>query len=110
MSTKLYSYVSCSCCGKGISDTPEDNLDYHERGQDVGYGRCRECFGNPEADISTDEGFKDSLGWAGECFYETRIDILNDKLTGKSLEKFQESSYRKKCAIIAGLIEKGVMI
>lgn len=33
----------CGCCGNSMEDTPEENMDYESRGQDVGYGICTKC-------------------------------------------------------------------
>ena len=110
-------WVTCSCCGRDIHDTPETNLDYHERGQDTGYGHCTDCFGEPPkpeekptGKLRTEAECKRQLGWAGQVFYEARFDTLRKSLKGKQLEHFESMPYAKKLIIVARLIEKGYMI
>jgi len=104
-------YVTCSCCGKGIADTPEENLDHATRGQDTGYGNCRECFGEPPAKgerVTMDEAtVKRRLGWAGRTFYESRFDTVRKSLTPDNQAKWDACAYGKKVLIISQLIEKG---
>ena len=97
--------LSCTCCGNGLLDTPEENVDYGQNSYDTGFGMCRECGGDPEA-----QDIRKQMGWAATTFYDARIDILQEKLNEKNLAKFNALSYKKKVAIIARMIEKGAMI
>lgn len=58
--------LTCSCCGSGIRDTPEENVHYGQipYPDDTGLGMCKYCGGDPEADSLTDDGFKKKIGWA----------------------------------------------
>jgi len=103
-------WVTCSCCGKDMHDTPEENLDFNERGQDTGYGHCRECFGEPEAKGTSEAAVKRRLGWAGKVFYETRFESLAKALKPEQRAKFEAMPYSKKVVIIGKMIEKGYMV
>lgn len=106
----------CSCCGKGIEDTPEQNTVHGQvpYPHDTGFGMCVECggdktIGNDYANM-TEEQFKKRLGWGMKMFYDARIEILQEKLSEENAEKFKALSYQRKCAIIAQMVEKGYMI
>jgi hypothetical protein len=109
-------WVTCSCCGKDVHDTPETNRDFEERGQDTGYGHCTDCFGERTRDKGrlvgpvTEAIVKRRLGWAGRVFYETRFETLAKALSGEAREKFEAMPYPKKVTIIARMIEKGFMV
>lgn len=103
-------YVTCSCCGKHVADTPEENGDFNERGQDTGYGHCRECFGDPSVKGTYDESVKQRLGWAGRTFFEARFDRVRKALNPENQAKWDKCSYAKKVAVIGQMIEKGNMI
>jgi len=102
-------WVRCSCCGNDIPDTPEDNTEHGTGANDVGFGMCVECGGDKRETGTTEAAVRKRLGWAGEVFYDARIKILEEKLTGASLEKLHAMSYAQKVAIVARLIERGVM-
>jgi hypothetical protein len=110
-------WVICSCCGHHIPDTPERNRDFHERGQDTGYGRCTECFGEPppagapgKGLLEDDEAVKKRLGWAGRTFYEARFDTICKALKPEQQADWDTKSYGKKVLIVGKFIEKGYMI
>jgi hypothetical protein len=102
--------VTCSCCGKYIADTPEENLDFETRGQDAGYGHCRECFGEPTVKGTDEAAVKKRLGWAGQIFYESRFDTVRKALNPENQSKWDKCSYAKKVLLIGQMIEKGQMI
>lgn len=104
-------WLACSCCGKGIRDTPEENTDHgeHPNPHDVGFGMCVECGGDKREKGTSEAAVRKRLGWAGEVFYDARIEILGKKLTGANLEKLNAMTYAQKVAIIARMIERGVM-
>lgn len=121
--------LTCTCCGTGIHDTPEENASHGEEPypHDTGFGACRECFGEEVVEESaserpirarrpkkasemTDAEFKRSLGWAGRTFYEARFEALEKSLNEANREKFAKLPYKKKVAVVAGLVEKGAMI
>jgi hypothetical protein len=109
-------WLSCSCCGKGVEDTPEDNVAHGEvpYPYDTGFGMCVECGG--DRTISAEEAAKDEkdlrkkMGWAGTMFFDARGDTLREKLNEETLPKFEALPYRKKVAVISKMIEKGHMI
>lgn len=111
-------WVRCSCCGKDVPDDEEHNVDFGVRPNphDVGFGMCVECGGDKRAGEGkpvkelTEAQFKKRLGWAGTTFYEARFDVLEKKLRPDLAEKFKAMPYRKKVAVVAGMIEKGHMI
>ena len=99
--------LACSCCGAGVHDTPEENADYGKvpNPHDTGYGMCLGCGGDHKAKTA-----KKRMGWASAMFFETRIKILSEKLTGDNRESFMEMSFQHKCGIIGKMIERGYMI
>lgn len=98
-------WLTCTCCGTGLRDTPEENADYGKHSFDVGFGMCRGCGGDPKA-----KTLRKRMGWASCTFFDARIKILAEKLSEKSRTHFLGLSYQKKCRIIEGLITKGMMI
>lgn len=108
-------WVQCSCCGKDVLDTPETNLDYHDRLQDTGFGRCTECFGDPKPlpkkkGLPSESQCKKRLGWAGQMFYESRFEAIRDKLTPENQAKWDACPYAKKILIVGQFIKKGQMV
>lgn len=112
-------HVSCSCCDEMIAahDAKENVAVLVEPYPcDEGFGWCKDCFGDDAAlkpgskEPLTEAQVRKALGWAGEAFYDARVEVLNKKLNPKNLERFQAMSYARKVIVIAGLIEKGAMI
>ena len=108
-------YLACSCCGKGITNTPEQNTDYVDgvtcHPHDVGYGMCKECGGDPQAKGDDEVAVKERLGWALTAFIDARIPLVRRALTDPvKLAKFDGFSYLKKVQFIQKCIEKGLMI
>ncbi len=100
--------VICGCCGKGIRHTPDENVHYGltPYPNDDGYGMCRECGGNPNADE-----LKEQMGWATRHFYEARFPVVRKNLsTEERRKKWDQAPYTQKVAFVARMIEKGVMI
>jgi len=99
--------LTCSCCGKGVWNTPEENTHYGEvpYPDDNGFGMCRECGGDDKA-----EDIQDKLGWAGRCFFEARFDVVRRGLNPENQVKWDRWSYEKKVAMVTRLVEKGTMI
>lgn len=97
----------CSCCGRGVLDDAEHNVSHGESPypHDEGFGMCRDCGGDSKA-----KGLPERLGWAAKMFYDTRIKILEEKLSSENSKRFKSMPYRKKIAIVARMVEKGVMI
>lgn len=116
-------WITCSCCGKGHLDTPEENIDYHDRGQDNGFGKCTECFGSGGADSeSTFQDIKDAeesgeaeavevlMGWATWNFYRARFGTLKAALNEDNQVKFEALPIWKKIRLIQDMVTEGRMI
>ncbi len=99
--------VTCSCCGRGLRDNAEENVDYGKvpNPHDTGFGMCRECGGDPKA-----ADVRKRMGWAACAFYDARIDVLKEQLNEDHKKRFDALPYEKKVVLIARLIEKGAMI
>jgi hypothetical protein len=83
-------WIICSCCGKGHQDTPEENVDFHTRGQDKGFGLCVDCYGQPESDF---QDIKEA-------------EALNEE----NQVKFEALPIWKKVSLIQDAIKEGMMI
>lgn len=99
--------ITCSCCGRGIRDNAEENVDYGNvpNPHDTGFGMCRECGG----DSKTAEVRK-RMGWAACAFYDARIPLVRQWINPTDYGKFDALSYEGKVALVARLILKGWMI
>jgi hypothetical protein len=115
-------WIACSCCGKGILDTPEENT-YHGKEPypcDLGMGMCVECGGDPSLNDMTiieleqlelpEEEFWRKMGSAYEMFFRSRVDILRKNVDEDKFAKFDALSLPRKCYVVSLLIEKGAMI
>jgi hypothetical protein len=71
---------------------------------------CTECGGDKNADDSSDEGFKRKMGWATITICEARFDVVRKNLSPKHQAHWDSCNYRKKCAIVLRLMEKGIII
>ena len=99
--------LTCTCCGSGVRDTPDENVSHGESPypHDAGFGLCVECGGDKKAgDI------RQRLGWAGTTFYEARFKTLRERLSEPNRRHFDAMPYERKVRIVARLIEKGAMI
>jgi hypothetical protein len=105
-------WLTCACCGKGIRDNAAENVDFGKvpNFNDTGFGSCVECFGDKTLKGHDEPTIRKRLGWAGEVFYDSRIETLGKKLNPGNAAKFAEMPYAKKVVVIAGLVEKGAMI
>ena len=99
--------LTCSCCGRGVRDTPKENVSYGEipYPHDTGFGLCKSCGGDKDSD-----DFKTYIGFEGEIFFEHRFKILRKNLSEKNQQKFDEMTYEQKCYIIMKAVEDGIMI
>ncbi len=104
--------LTCTCCGGGVYDTPEENVSHGEvpYPHDTGFGLCRECGGDPTADMTTDEGVKKRMGWQMTTFCEARFDLLRRNLKPQQQVHWDGLSYAKKCSVVLGLIREGIII
>lgn len=99
--------LTCSCCGAGLRDSAKENVSFGwvPYPHDQGYGMCRDCGGDPEAKTR-----KKKMGWAAATFFEARFEVLQQSLSEENRAKFSAMSYERKCAVVAGLVQKGVII
>ncbi len=63
----------------------------------------------PGRSIPTGE-VKRRIGWEATMFYDARIRILREGMSAENVAKLNAMSYPKQCAIVARMIEKGLMI
>ncbi len=100
-------YLACSCCGKLIEDSTDQNACFGIKPypHDQGVGECFECGGDPHS-----EDIRTRLGRSGRTFYETRMDIVREHLEPENRAKFDAMDYERKVAVIGQFIERGVMI
>ena len=100
-------YVACSCCGKLIENSKEQNASFGEEPypHDQGFGMCFECGGDPNSD-----DFRTKLGWAGQTFFDTRIRIVRKHLHPRNLARFDAMPYERQVGFVGYLIDSGVMI
>lgn len=105
-------WLNCSCCGKSIRDTADENRDHgaQPNPHDAGYGMCIDCGGDKTLKGHDEATVKRRLGWAGQTFYEARFGTIRRSITPTNRAKFDAMTYAKKLVIVAGLIEKGVLI
>jgi hypothetical protein len=104
--------LSCTCCGQGLCDTPEENV---SQGQvpypyDTGFGLCRPCGGDPTADMSTEEGVRKRMGWQMTTFCEARFDPIRRNLKPENQARWDGLSYAKKCSVVLGLVRDGTIV
>ena len=108
--------LHCSCCGCLIRDNERENTYYglNPYPCDNGFGMCVRCGGDKKVSIEIAEkdeaAFRRRIGWASEAFFNTRIKVLEKKLSPESRRKFMAMSFQQQVAVISRLIEKGVMI
>ena len=116
-------WVKCSCCGQDHLDTPEQNADYYDRGQDNGFGRCPDCYGSQGADADFtfgdikeldetqgEDAVWELLGWAQKSFYQSRFEVLAGALSDENAEHFRGLPLWKKLTLIQDAVKEGMMI
>lgn len=112
-------WVACSCCGASIRNDAENNVSFGEvpYPDDTGMGMCVQCGGDKSIqtldgndESLTVEQIKRKIGWASVCFFETRFEILEKKLSPENAAKFKAMTYARKIQVVTRLIEKGTMI
>jgi hypothetical protein len=104
--------LTCTCCGKGLPDTPEANVSHAEvpYPHDTGFGLCRQGGGDPNADMTTEDGVRKRMGWQMTAFCEARFDVVRKHLKPEQQAKWDGLSYAKKCAVVLGLVREGAII
>ena len=104
--------LTCTCCGNGLCDTPEENLSHGQTPypHDNGFGLCRACGGDPAADSTTDDGLRKRMGWQMTTFCEARFDLVPRSLKPDRQARWDNLSYARKCAIVLGLVRDGTMV
>ena len=106
MNEEIY-WLTCSCCGALIRNTPEDNTSFSDSPypHDESFGMCRGCGGNPEA-----KDIKKKPGWAMVTFCEARFKVVRNSVSPENQQKWDNFSYEKKCYTVLGLVEKGAIV
>lgn len=103
-------YVTCSCCGTGIRDNPEENVEHGTGANDEGFGLCVKCGGDKTSTGDDEAAVRKRIGWAGEAFFDARIAKLMESLSPENVEKFSRMTYAKKVSVVTKLVEKGAML
>jgi hypothetical protein len=100
-------YITCYYCGLLIRNNVQENVHYGESPypDDEGFGLYVQCGGDKNA-----SDIRKRLGWAGQTFYDARIEVLSNNLCPENKAKFEALSYERKVYVIARLIERGKMI
>lgn len=108
--------LACSCCGRGLFNTPEHNASFGKEPypHDEGVGLCIECGGDKsvteEEAAASEEAFRRQIGKAAQMFFDTRVRVLKTKLGEENRRKFEGMSYRQQVSTISRLVQKGAMI
>ena len=87
-----YDYVTCSCCGTLIPDTPEDNADHEKRGQDIGFGMCATC-----------------VDWSFDMIFQPMFETVRENLNPDNQAKWDTLSDTQKATAVQKLLDKGVL-
>jgi hypothetical protein len=105
-------FLTCTCCGEGFRDTPEENVSHGQvpYPHDTGFGLCRECGGDRAADTTTDEGVRKRMGWQMATFCEARFDLVRRHLHAGNRARWDALSYARKCSVVLGLVRDGTII
>lgn len=83
-------WLNCTCCGKHMLDTPEDNADYGKHSFDIGRGLCMGCE-----------------EWSWRTYASARLPILREALNDKNKAKLNSLSKDKQLEIVMRGAEKG---
>lgn len=101
------SAVTCDCCGKGIEDTPEENVWHgvipYPGDLDL-TGMCLDCGGDPEA-----RAVRKRMGWVLTCFVDARIPIVRDALSPANRVSFEKMNYEQKASVVTRMVRKGLL-
>ncbi len=104
--------LTCSCCGSGLRNTPEENTVFNETPYpyDDGFGMCVRCGGDRTVPFAMDEeSIKKRLGWAACMFYEARFSVLRNALNPANQAKWDTLSYGKKVVLVIKALEEGML-
>ena len=87
-----WEWVTCSCCGRGIRNTKEENAHYEQvpYPDDEGFGLCLPC-----------------VDWSWNCYADARIPVLRKNLSAENQAKLDSMPLGKQRAIVMKLAEKG---
>lgn len=80
----------CNCCGNGMKNTAEDNMDFGTNRRDYGFGTCVKC-----------------AKWSIKTFFTPYIEQVAGMLKPENSVKFKAMPRWKQEAVICGLVEKG---
>ena len=110
--------LSCTCCGSGLKNTPEENACYNESPypQDTGFGQCRSCFGQDKNDLTFEdlEGLTEKELWAflGSVeaqFYKTRFELMSKALNEKNSAEFESFPLVQKFYFVQQAVLDGII-
>lgn len=110
--------LSCSCCGRGLLDTPEQNVSHGQvpYPHDVGCGMCLACGGDPKGAEELEKAGADdekvtrrAMGWAFAMFVDARVTRLREALNETNRSKLDAMPYSKKVEVVCRMVERGLM-
>lgn len=108
--------LSCSCCGKLIRDTAEENTSFGQvpYPHDTGFGTCRDCGGDPKAADAMEKAGADSeavarkaMGWEMAMFVDARVSRLREVLGPENRAKLEAMPYSKQAEVVCRMVESG---
>ena len=100
--------LTCDFCGCGVENTAEANAWFGviPYPGDIDHtGMCRGCGGDPEAKAT-----RKRLGWVTCTIVDARIPIIRGALSPANRCSFEKMNYEKKAALVAKMMEKGLII
>ncbi len=102
------SALACDYCGKGVEDTPEENV-WHGvtpyPGDIYHTGMCLDCGGDPEA-----RTVRKRMGWALVSFIDARIPIIRNALKPDNRASFEKMNYEEKANVVTRMVARGVIV
>ena len=110
--------LSCSCCGRSLMDSPDENVSYGlaPYPHDTGFGMCRDCGGDPKgaetlekAGADADSVARKAMGWAMAMFVDARISRLREALGPDNRVRLEAMSYSKQAEVVCRMVESGRM-
>jgi len=85
-------YVTCSCCGTRIEDTPEANVDHDARCHDAGFGVCAPC-----------------AEWQFKKFFAPIFAKVRSSLNEENQAKWDSYTDGTRAEIVAQMVDEGVL-
>ena len=85
-------WLTCSCCGTGIRNTAEENMDYETGARDEGFGTCSGC-----------------ADWSFHLVMDPIFKKVRDALNPQNQAKFDAMDDGRKAHIVQKLVDKGTL-